>query len=256
MQHASLDQDAIGRAASLFVAARRGGRLLDVLPASAKPATAADAHAIQEATAAALGDAVGGWKVSAPIDGQLVRGAILRSLIFDSPARVPATRVPMLGVEAEIAFRFDRDMPPAMRDYTYAEVAAAVTAFPAIEVVATRFSDYAGTPLLDRAADFVSNGAFVRGPARPDWRDFDLAKAEVALIIGGKQIVKRIGGHAAGDPLLPAVALVNDLRAGAGVKAGQIMTTGTYTGLNFAKPGQAVVAAFTGFGAAEVQFTI
>ncbi len=256
MQRASLDQNSIRQAASLFVAARRGGRLLDALPASAKPNNAADAHAIQEATAAALGDAVGGWKVSAPIDGQLVRGAILRSLMFDSPACVPAARVPMLGVEAEIAFRFDRDMKPAMRDYTYAEVAAAVTAFPAIEVVATRFSDYQGAPLLDRAADFVSNGAFVLGPARPDWRGHDLAKLEAVLTIGGKEIVRKTGGHVAVDPLLPAVALVNDLRTGAGVKAGQVMTTGTYTGLNFAQPGQTVVAAFTGFGAAEVQFTI
>ena len=33
------------------------------------------------------------------------------------------------------------------------------------------------------------------------------------------------------------------------------MTTGTYTGLNFAQPGQAAVAAFTGFGSAEVRFT-
>jgi 2-keto-4-pentenoate hydratase len=249
-----MDRDTILQTVSLFVDARRTGQLLGALPAFARPASAADAHAIQEATAAALGDAIGGWKVSAPIDGQLVRGAILRSLIFDSPARVRAARVPMLGVEAEIAFSFDRDMPPRRRDYSYAEVAAAVTAFPAIEVVATRFRDYAGTPLLDRAADFVSNGAFVRGPARRDWRDFDLARIEIALTVGGKEIVRQTGGHASVDPLLPAVALVNDLRAGAGVQAGQVMTTGTYTGLNFAKPGQTVFAAFTRFGAAEVEF--
>ena len=54
------------------------------------------------------------------------------------------------------------------------------------------------------------------------------------------------------DPLLPAVALVNELPGGA--KAGQIVTTGTYTGLNFAKPGQTAVATFAGFGTVEVSF--
>jgi 2-keto-4-pentenoate hydratase len=42
------------------------------------------------------------------------------------------------------------------------------------------------------------------------------------------------------------------LRTGAGVRAGQLMTTGTYTGLNFATPGRRVRATFDGFGAAEV----
>lgn len=254
MKQASLTRNEIDRAVSLLVAARRTGRLIDALPRDARPKGVAEAHAIQEATVVALGDAIGGWKVAAPIDGHLVRGAIMRSLMFDSPARVSATLAPMMGVEAEVAFRFERDLPARERDYAYGEVAGAVVAFPAIEVVATRFSDYARTPLLDRAADFVSNGAFVRGPAVPDWRRHDLSKLEAVLTIGGTEIVRRIGGHAAGDPLLPAVALVNDLRRDAGVKAGQVMTTGTYTGMNLAQPGQAVTASFSGFGAVEMQF--
>ncbi len=122
-------------------------------------------------------------------------------------------------------------------------------------MVATRFRDYASTSLLDRAADYVSNGAFVRGAPIAGWRRHDLAKLEVVLTIGGREIARRVGGHSSGDPLLPAIALVNDLRTGPGVKAGQIMTTGTFTGLNYAKPAQSAVATFTGFGAAEVAFT-
>lgn len=254
MRHASLSLDAIERAATLLAGARREGRMLDGLPADARPATAADAHAIQAATAAQLGEAVAGWKVSPPGNGPLVRGGLLRSRVFISPARIPLALVPLLGVEAEIAFRFDRAMPARERDYSYDEVASAVTAFPAIEVVASRFRDYAGTPLLDRAADFVSNGAFVQGAARADWRSFDLARLEATLSIGGKEIVRRVGGHVTGDPLLPALALVNDLRSGPGVAAGQLMTTGTYTGLNYAKPGQTAVAEFAGFGSVEVRF--
>lgn len=255
MTNTTLERSAIRRAAALLVEARRTARPLAGLPDDARPRTVGEAHAIQEESVRALGDAIAGWKVASVVAGQLLRGVILRSVVFESPAFVPAALAPMLGIEAEIAFRFDRGLPPRAHDYSHDEVAAAVTPFPAIEVVATRFADYAAAPLLDRAADFVSNGAFIRGPMVVDWRRRDLARLEVVLRIGGAEIVRRIGGHAAGDPLRPAVALVNDLRHGGGVDAGMVMTTGTFTGLNYAKPGQSAVADFIGFGTAEVAFT-
>jgi len=244
-----MDRAAVAQAAELLVAARRSGRLLDRLPASCAPQSLDDAFAIQDATVAALGETVAGWKVSL-IDGRAVRGAIMGSRVFESGARIPAADMPLLGIEAEIAFRFERDLPP--RQYGYAEVADAVTAFAAIEIVASRFRDYPDLPPMDRNADFVSNGGFVRGPASADWRKLDLKDVAVTLTIGGKEIVRRNGGHPAGDPLLPAVALVNALPGG--MKAGQFVTTGTYTGLNFAQPGQEAAATFAGFGTVQVSF--
>jgi 2-keto-4-pentenoate hydratase len=178
----------------------------------------------------------------------------MTSRVFDSPARIRAADMPMLGVEAEIAFRFDRPMPARAREYAYDEVAESATALVAIEIVDSRFRSYKDAPLLDRVADCVSNGGFIRGPARSDWRSIDLSKLTAALLIDGKTVVRQVGGHVAGDPLLPAVALVNDLRHERGLPAGIIVTTGTFTGLNFAKPGQAVVAEFEGFGSANVTF--
>jgi 2-keto-4-pentenoate hydratase len=247
-----MDQEAISQAAALLIEARRSGILLDGLPASCRPQDLDQAHAIQDATVAALGEAVAGWKVGAPIDGSIVRGALLRSRIITSGGSIAAARVPLLGVEAEIAFRFDRALDRREPPYEYAEVAASVTAFPAIEIVDSRFRDYRGTPLIERIADCVSNGAFVEGAAQRRWREFDLSKLDARLEIDGQVVVQRVGGHPAGDPLLPAVDLVNDLRHATGVRAGQIMTTGTYTGLNFAKPGQRVSAIFEGFGSVEV----
>src|SRR3954447_23647265 len=105
-----MDQRAIAQAAEFLVAARRTGRLLEELPASCKPQTLEDAHAIQDATLAALGETVAGWK-AAIVDGRAVRGAIMASRVFASGARVTAATMPLLGIEAEIAFRFERDMP-------------------------------------------------------------------------------------------------------------------------------------------------
>lgn len=250
-----MDTKNIEEAAALFVAARRSGVPIDRLPDHCRPANPHDAMAIQEATVRQLAERVAGWKVTT-IDGVLVRGAILASRFFDSPARVPARLAPMLGVEAEIAFRFPGGLPARDADYSYEDVAAAAVALPAIEIVDSRFRDYQGTPLVDRSADCISNGGFVAGAARPDWRSFDLKGIEAVVEIDGQEIVRKAGGHASGDPLLPAVALANDRRRRDGLAAGTVVTTGTYTGLIRAKPGQRVTALFTGFGAAEVQFTV
>jgi 2-keto-4-pentenoate hydratase len=244
-----MDQSAVAQAAELLVAARRTGKLLDALPDACKPRTLEDAFAIQDATLAALGETVAGWK-AAIVDGRAVRAPIMASHVFESGVRVNAATMPLLGIEAEIAFRFARDLPPGK--HSYEDVAAAVSAFAAIEIVDSRFRDHQAVSAQERNADFVTNGGFVRGAPATGWRKLDLTTIAVTLTIGGEEIVKRNGGHAAGDPLLPAVALANDLPGG--IRAGQFVTTGTYTGLTFAKPGQTVVAAFAGFGPVEAAF--
>jgi 2-keto-4-pentenoate hydratase len=102
----------------------------------------------------------------------------------------------------------------------------------------------------------MSNGAFEYGTPRPDWRTIDLAALEATLTVNGKVVVQTTGGHGAGHPIRPAVPLVNLLRRAGGVGAGQVITTGTYTGLVFVKPGDHVVASFTGFGTAEIRFEV
>jgi 2-keto-4-pentenoate hydratase len=244
----------ITEAVRVLYEARAYGPALDAFPDTCRPMTLSEAHAIQTATALRLGEAIGGWKVGATPDGGVARGALLRSRMYETGARVPADTVPLLGIEAEIAFRFERDMPPRGRPYAYEEVADAVAALPAIEIVDSRFRGYPGAPLLDRIADCMSNGAFVYGSAALQWRAFDLVQADVELTFDGHTIVRRSGGHPTKDPLLPAVALVNDLRGESGIVTGQIVTTGTFTGLHHAKPGQAVVATFHGFGSVQVTF--
>lgn len=242
-------------AARLLAGARQSGIPLPALPPDLRPATLDQAHAIQEATAARLGSEVVGWKVAVQPDGEAMRGAILASALLASPATLPACLVPLLGIEAEIAFRFDDDLPPRTAPYSEGEVAAATTAVVAIEVVATRFISYAETPLLDRTADCMSNGALVVGTARPDWRSVDLEGIEATLRVNGAVLVQTRGGHAAGHPLGPAVVLVNALRAGSGVRAGQVITTGSFTGLRHVRPGDRVMAEFAGFGTAELHLT-
>lgn len=234
-----------------LVDARRSGQRIAALPPGSAPATIEQAQEIQDATAAALGERVAGWKVSVTPDG-VMRGAILASRLVQSPAILPARDLLPLGMEVEIAFLFNYDLPARAADYTTEEIAAAVTAVVGIEVVSSRFIDYRVAPLMERTADCMSNGAFVVGTHRPDWRGTDLSKLEAILRVNGKEMVRKTGGHTAGDPIIPAIALVNALRRSTGVRAGQLITTGTFAGLHFAAPGDSITAEFTDFGEAEL----
>jgi 2-keto-4-pentenoate hydratase len=234
-----------------LIAARRSRTPLAALPQGSQPQDLAEAHAMQDAMVAKLGERVAGWKVAINQHG-VMRGVIVGSRLLRSPASIPAADVPLLGIEGEIAFRFDRDLFPRGQDYSGEDIAAATTALVGIEIVASRFADYAKTPLLDRTVDLMSNGAFITGTHRPDWRQIDLSKLQAVLRVNGDIAVQKTAAHATGDPILPAIALANELRRTSGIKAGQIITTGTYTGLHFAKPGDAIEVEFMDFGTAAV----
>jgi 2-keto-4-pentenoate hydratase len=249
-----LTPEAVRNAAQLFAQARTTGILLDRLPEGLRPGDAHNAYAIQLATIAQMKDSISGWKVALSTEYDLLMGALLQSRLLDEGGTLSTTDMAFVGVEAEIAFRFDRPLPPRSRPYAREEIAEAVTAFPAIEILDSRFRDYDGTPVIDRAADFMSNSAFVVGRPREDWRSFDLSKLEVALSVNGVEIVREVGGHAAGDPLIPAIALVNSLQETTGVLVGRLVTTGTYTGLQFVSKDSSVKATFDSFGAVDVRF--
>lgn len=248
-------QDNMIAAVDALIAARRSRTRITSLPGGSHPADVGEALTIQDAVIAKLGERIAGWKVAIDKDGKVMRGAIIGSRMLQSPASLLAADVPLLGMEAEIAFLFDRALPPRDSDYTASEIRDAVTALVGIEIVDSRFLDYANAPPLDRTADCMSNGAFVVGTHRSDWQRFDLATLEATLRVNGEVVVRKTGGHVAGDPILPAIALVNTLRRTKGVAEGQIITTGTYTGLNFVKPGDRVAVEFSGFGTAEITLT-
>jgi 2-keto-4-pentenoate hydratase len=250
-----MDTQQIADAAALLVKARRGGPLLADLPGGVRPAGVADAHAIQDAVTAALGKPVGAFKAMAPANAEATRGVIYADTIYSSPARMPADEVPQCGVEGEVAFVFRRDLPARAAPYTRDEVAAAVDACAAIEVVTSRYANSDAVSNLEKLADCISNGAFVHAAPPADWRALELGKLKVTLTVNGTPVLEQVGGHPTGDPLGVAVVLVNMWRDKGGVRAGQFVTCGSCTGLRYLKPGDVCGVRFEGLGAAEVTFT-
>lgn len=249
-----MDKQQTEQAAAALAQARRSMQLIPGLPESCRPASVAEAHAIQDATTAAIGKAVGAYKATNPPDGEPTRGLIYADTIHATPASIPAASVPACGVEGEVAFIFRRDLPARAQPYTRDEVAGAVDALAAVEVVDSRYTDRTKVSNLENLADSVSNGAFVHAAPIANWQGLELGRLHVRLTVNGETVLDREGGHPTGDPLGVAVGLVNQMRDKGGVHAGQFVTCGTFTGLRFLKPGDVCGVAFEGLGAAEVTF--
>lgn len=245
----------IRHAAQLLATARREGRPLRELPAQVRPADFAEAAAIQLATASALGETVAGYKIAGTDPDTLQWGAVLASRLLASPARIAAATMPLLGVEAEIAFRLDIDVTDRDPTLTLDRFDRMVTVIPAIEVVDTRFTSYGETPPLQRTADFMSNGALVCGEPRVGGDDGPLSALAVRLLNGDAVMAEAVGGHSAGDPRLPALAFLKAASRPARLPRGTVLTTGTHTGLRFVTPGDRISALFAGFAAVTVTFT-
>jgi 2-keto-4-pentenoate hydratase len=249
-----MNRQQIERAARILVQARRDMQPLSGLPDGLKPASVADAHAIQDEVSHQLGKLIGGFKAMALADSEPTRGVIYGGTIHASPCKLPASTVPQCGVEGEVAFIFRHDLPYRAKPYTRNEVAAVLDACAAIEVVHSRFAQRAPVSNLEKLADSISNGALVHDVPRSDWRDLQFGQIKVTLTVNGKSRLDQAGGHATGDPLGVAVALANIWREKGGVRAGQFITCGSYTGLIFLKPGDACLVKFEGLGSAQVTF--
>jgi 2-keto-4-pentenoate hydratase len=262
--HAGYDRSTMTDLAQLLWQARRSGGVIDA-GAVAPPQTLAEAYAIQRAIVALSGASARGFKVgSTSVEAQRLLGTdepgsglLLAPFVHQSPARIAITPSHTPAVEGELAFRLGRDLPPRATPYAKEEVADAVAAVAgAIEVVGTRFAGGLagkGRPLL--TADCSANIALVSGPWRDDWRSRDLKSHPVGMTINGVARGRGTGARALGDPMNVLVWLANQQSAqGRGLRAGEIVATGTCTGLDPVAPGDRVRADFGDLGTVEIAF--
>ncbi|WP_394779927.1 2-keto-4-pentenoate hydratase [Undibacterium sp.] len=240
-------------AAQLLLEARRSHTPLTSLTDETMPHDAADAYAIQDIVTHSLGK-IGGWKVGARAPGAQPNCAPLPdSLVYPSPALVAAESKGRCAIEAEIAMLLKHDLPLRATPYTREDVIAAVASLhPTLEVVSSRFAAAPSSPLAG-LADSLSNGGLVVGQGRTENLEIDQTQQSVELYFDAEQVAATTGGNPVGDIWELLVWLANHaaLRCG-GLRAGQIITTGSCTGLTFAKPGTRVKAIFPGLGAVEL----
>lgn len=260
-----MDQAKAIEAAKLLVQARKTGVPIKELPAEIRPVVAANSNQIAAEVTRMLGVEISGWKITFLYKPREVpfQHPIYKNLMFSSPAKVPTSITPSMFIEPEVTFCLAKDLPPREKLYTHEEVASAVDACPSMECVDTRFDSKYKTirqrlneraTLVEAYADNQTNGAFVIGDPVKNWRDIDFGRMKVRMSADGKTIVETIGGHAFTDPFPPVVVLANYLRSGPGLKAGQVVATGSFSGFFPVEVDQEIVAEFEGFGKASAMF--
>jgi 2-keto-4-pentenoate hydratase len=243
-------------AANALLNARRTGNTLTDLPANLQPQSLDEAYAIHNRLIASLGD-IGGWKIGAGSpDATPMFAPMPRAWIAASGSTLAGERWRFRGLEAEIAFLVGRDLPPRAQPYAREETLAAMAScHPAIEVLESAFADPLRAARLANIADLQMHGGFVYGSAVANWQSIDFSKEHVMLAVDGVVRVERTGSNTSGDlqRLLPFLANEGAARTG-GLRKGQWITTGSWTGNTLASPGSVADVNFSTAGRVDLRF--
>jgi len=261
-----MQESATREAAELLWKTWQAGTRLDALPSRIRPATVEEGFAVQLAVAEAAGDARFGWKIAATstagqahigVDGPLP-GTLLASRVRTSPTEFSLRDNVMHVAEAEFAFRLGRALPPRSAPYAREEVLDAVAALHiAVEVPDSRYRDFVHVGAAQLIADNACASWFALGPAAVrDWQLHDLAAHPVVARVNGAVAAEGRGANVLGDPRIALTWLANTLsRLGAGLAAGEVVTTGTCVTPVTVAAGDLFEADFGVFGRAAVRFT-
>ncbi len=249
------EQELIG-AANLLLDARRTATPITDLPEELQPKSLDEAYFVQDTMAAAYG-AIGGWKVGAPTpDATPIFAPMPLAWITPNDSVLEGPTWRYRGLEAEIAFLIGEDLPVRATPYSRDEVIAALAScHPVIEVLESGLVDPAAATRFSMIGDMQMHGGFVWGPAYSDWKAIDFTKERVTLAVDGVVRVERVGSNTSGDflKLLPWLANEGAARTG-GLKAGQWVTTGSWTGNTLATAGADVDVRFATAGRVGLRF--
>jgi 2-keto-4-pentenoate hydratase len=232
-------------------------------PSEKTPLSMAEAYAVQDRVRDILvgrGEHVIGWK--AGFTGKAaqelfqcpepVSAFLLGSGVYPNRAEVPMSRFVELVVEAEVALVMKRDL--AGPGITPLRALGAVEgAVPALELVEFRYS---GKPTgSDLVADGVYANGIVLGSSLTDVRHLDLALEGLVYEHNGAVVATNTAAEVLGNPLNSLAWLANNLGArGLGLKAGQVVMTGSVSALVRPKPGDSVRATYTRLGSVAARF--
>jgi 2-keto-4-pentenoate hydratase len=254
----ALDDDRMYQAAEILLKARREVMPIHELPEKLRPHSLDEAYRLQDIVADAMGP-IGGWKIGSPApDAPPVFSAMpLWGGFAASGTRIAPSFKRLRGIEAEIAFCLGKDLPPRDRPYTREEVAGAIaSAHPAIELLESAYFDPDKVDRLSLTGDLLMNGGFVYGAALPSWKSYDLSREDVTVIVDGAIRFEGTGSNPAGTDLIKLVVwLANEgsYRTG-GLRFGQWITTGSWSGKTLAKSGSSVEIRFSRYGEVRLTF--
>lgn len=239
--------NSVAKVAAKLIQARRDGGCVpsDELGLN----TEADAYLVQQLVGAELrwyaADDTNAWKLGGS-PGNLVSTAIVPpDAIHPSGWKVPAGYCQRYGIEAELIVRLGRDLDE------HADLRDAHSAVEAwhvgIELCDTRFIDGENAHPLLRLADQQLNRALILGDSINPTSDW--IRQGVQLRLSGSLHGVNVGSHPFTDPLTSVPWLARYAASqGRPLKAGDLIATGSWTGLVWAPPASEVRVEFLGLG--------
>jgi 2-keto-4-pentenoate hydratase len=258
----------IDEAVAALIAERDANREMGIWPESWRPTSPEQGYAIQDAVharRAAMGQAMGGWKIgcTTPVMQQMLgipspcAGGVLASDIHHSPAKLPYTTLVNPMAECEIAMRLDRDVPAKTGGYDREAIADFVSAcHPAMELAEGRYLDRASRNAAEFIADDFFQKAIVLGPAVTDWRAIDLAEVRGTTTVAGEIRGDGLGGEVMGHPLNALAWLADHLATrGRSLKAGDVVLTGSVVIATPIGAGEEAICRLEGLGEARLTLT-
>ncbi len=233
---------------------------IDKMDTAHAPRTAEEGYAVQSIVIRRFERPVAGWKIgcTSRLAQEMLGipepffGPVFKDVFLKGPTWLPPDRFIRPGIEGEIAFTLKRPLESRRAPYSRAEVENAIDrVFAAIEVIDTCFLDFANAGAPNLIADLAANGGLAAFEGVEYEPGMDLKSVDLIMTVNGAEVGRGVGADALGDPVDALVWLANESsRRGIGLDFGQIVSTGTCTGLVWLEPGQQVELTVSGIGSA------
>ena len=188
-------------------------------------------------------------KVDQPDFGMMTSG-----MVFNEGEAIDTSTMIAPRAEAEVAFVLKSDLQgPGV---TAADVLRATECVvPCFEIVDSRIQDWK-IKIQDTVADNASCGLFILGDQAVSPRQVDLVTCGMVVEKNGQQISTGAGAAALGSPVNCVAWLANTLgHFGIGLKAGEVILSGSLVPLEPVKAGDFMRVEIGGIGSASVRFT-
>jgi 2-keto-4-pentenoate hydratase len=257
----------VQRAAQAIAAARSSLTPLAALPPGIVPQSIEDGYRVQAQVHRLLAPELGplvGYKIGCTSDVMQkylgiphpCAGGIPARGVHQAGAVLEAARFVRIGVECEIAVRLREDLVSAAGPFTRESVSGSIDCYlPAIELVDDRYVQWQalGAPTLV-ADDFFAAGIVLGAPVARS-AIADLVTVEGRAVINGKEAGRGTGADVLGHPHNALAWLANHLASeGMGLRAGEIVMTGSLVKTIWLQAGDAATMEFSGLGSVQVAF--
>jgi 2-keto-4-pentenoate hydratase len=254
------------RAAELLLWSRSHQTRLPGLPPDLVPGDLNEGYEIQAAVMSVRRMPVAGYKLgltnekaqrAADTFGPIV-GRLASIDVHRAPCRIALPEKHLRIVEAEVVFEIGKDLPAGHAPYSEQRVMASLSrAFAGIEVCNTRFDESVECSLACLVADNSNADLLVVGDVLPEQDLASLADLPVTLQRRGHAGIEGSTRSVLGNPLRALTWLANWLaRQGEGLKRGQVVSSGSCTGMTELSAEDSVVATFGTGARVSVEFSV